>query len=301
MSVMGRFAKLDSSLQRGPAEIEELLKQEAEDNVVHTYEGFVEVPNEFRVAVSPKDFKNLSSQAPTLPGDFADRLSRFFRNQRWVAAGPVVVELFSEQGLRTGQLKAESRADAGTQLVSGFEGVDAPQAGHQESRHEQRQAPQRRQETRRRDPQPQAAPYTAAPRIDVPSAAPAAPAAAPDRQSSYEYPETVVVAAGSMYGTPEKNPVVSLLLQDGSSRSYMVQEGSNIIGRSNEADFRLPDTGVSRKHAEITWDGRDAILVDLQSTNGTAVNDMPIENWLLADGDVIAIGHSYIEVRIVED
>jgi hypothetical protein len=28
---------------------------------------------------------------------------------------------------------------------------------------------------------------------------------------------------------------------------------------------------------------------------------MPIENWLLADGDVIAIGHSYIEVRIVED
>ena len=81
----------------------------------------------------------------------------------------------------------------------------------------------------------------------------------------------------------------------------MVQEGSNIIGRSNEADFRLPDTGVSRKHAEITWDGRDAILVDLQSTNGTAVNDMPIENWLLADGDVIAIGHSYIEVRIVED
>ena len=108
MSVMGRFAKLDSSLQRGldngfafvfggkvvPAEIEELLKQEAEDNVVHTYEGFVEVPNEFRVAVSPKDFKNLSSQAPTLPGDFADRLSRFFRNQRWVAAGPVVVEIF---------------------------------------------------------------------------------------------------------------------------------------------------------------------------------------------------------------
>ena len=109
------------------------------------------------------------------------------------------------------------------------------------------------------------------------------------------------MAAGSMSGTPEKNPVVSLLLQDGSSRSYMVQEGSNIIGRSNEADFRLPDTGVSRKHAEITWDGRDAILVDLQSTNGTAVNDMPIENWLLADGDVIAIGHSYIEVRIVED
>ena len=56
---------------------------------------------------------------------------------------------------------------------------------------------------------------------------------------------------------------------------------------------------MSRKHAEIIWNGQDAILVDLQSTNGTTVNDTPIENWLLADGDVITVGHSHIEVRIV--
>lgn len=93
-------------------------------------------------------------------------------------------------------------------------------------------------------------------------------------------------------------PTVTLLLQDGSSRTYLVMEGSNIIGRGTDADFRLPDTGVSRRHAEITWDGRDAVLVDLNSTNGTTVNDMPVDNWLLADGDVITIGHSYIEVRI---
>ena len=95
-------------------------------------------------------------------------------------------------------------------------------------------------------------------------------------------------------------PTVSLLLQDGSSRTYLVHEGSNILGRSNDADFRLPDTGVSRQHAEITWNGQDAVLVDVQSTNGTTVNDTPIENWLLADGDVITLGHSHIEVRIVE-
>ena len=92
---------------------------------------------------------------------------------------------------------------------------------------------------------------------------------------------------------------VSLLLQDGSSRTYHVREGSNIIGRSNDADFRLPDTGVSRQHAEITWDGADAVLADLQSTNGTNVNDNPVDNWLLADGDVITVGHSHIEVRII--
>ena len=77
-----------------------------------------------------------------------------------------------------------------------------------------------------------------------------------------------------------------------------MQEGSNIIGRSNDAHLRLPDTGVSRQHAEITWDGKDAVLADLQSTNGTTVNETPIENWLLADGDIITMGHSQIEVRI---
>ncbi len=93
-------------------------------------------------------------------------------------------------------------------------------------------------------------------------------------------------------------PSVTLLLQDGSSRTYQVQQGSTILGRSNDADFRLPDTGVSRQHAEIIWDGQTAFLVDLQSTNGTTVNDQPVENWELADGDVITLGHSTIEVRI---
>ena len=91
---------------------------------------------------------------------------------------------------------------------------------------------------------------------------------------------------------------VTLLLQDGSNRTFEVKPGSNIIGRGTISDFRLPDTGVSRQHAEITWDGRDAVLVDLHSTNGTMVNDSPIDNWLLADGDVISMGHSVMEVRI---
>ena len=56
---------------------------------------------------------------------------------------------------------------------------------------------------------------------------------------------------------------------------------------------------MSRQHAEITWDGQVAVLVDLQSTNGTTVNDEPVENWMLADGDVITLGHSSIEVRII--
>ena len=104
--------------------------------------------------------------------------------------------------------------------------------------------------------------------------------------------------ATDAHGAPDGSAAVSLLLLDGTSRTYPVHEGSTILGRSNDCDFRLPDTGVSRQHAEIIWDGTTAFLVDLQSTNGTTVNDQPVENWELADGDVITVGHSNIEVRI---
>ncbi|WP_152531600.1 FHA domain-containing protein, partial [Mycobacterium sp. UM_CSW] len=91
---------------------------------------------------------------------------------------------------------------------------------------------------------------------------------------------------------------VTLQLDDGSGRTYQLREGSNIIGRGQDAQFRLPDTGVSRRHLEIRWDGQVALLSDLNSTNGTTVNNAPVQEWQLADGDVIRLGHSEIIVRI---
>ncbi|MDF0529373.1 DUF3662 and FHA domain-containing protein [Tsukamurella sp. 8F] len=90
---------------------------------------------------------------------------------------------------------------------------------------------------------------------------------------------------------------VTLYLEDGSNRTFQLREGANVIGRGQDAQFRLPDTGVSRRHVEIRWDGYAAVLNDLGSTNGTSVNDVPVTNWELADGDRIRVGHSDIVVR----
>ncbi|KZS77604.1 hypothetical protein A4G29_13550 [Mycobacterium kansasii] len=98
------------------------------------------------------------------------------------------------------------------------------------------------------------------------------------------------------YGSPGNT--VTLQLDDGSGRTYQLRDGSNIIGRGQDAQFRLPDTGVSRRHLEIRWDGQVALLTDLNSTNGTTVNNAPVQEWQLADGDVIRLGHSEIIVRI---
>ncbi|RFD27222.1 hypothetical protein MUBE_00990 [Mycobacterium uberis] len=115
----------------------------------------------------------------------------------------------------------------------------------------------------------------------------------PEAASDYNQP------TGSGYGGyGVLGSAVILQLDDGSGRTYQLSEGSNIVGRGQDAQFRLPDTGVSRRHLEIRWDGHVALLSDLNSTNGTTVNNAPVQEWQLADGDVIHLGHSEIIVRI---
>ncbi len=129
--------------------------------------------------------------------------------------------------------------------------------------------------------------------------APAAPAA-PD----YDYGQQGPAGYG---GYPPPAPQadfqatghgVTLQLDDGSGRTYQLRDGANVIGRGQDAQFRLPDTGVSRRHLEIRWDGQTALLQDLNSTNGTTVNNAPVQEWQLADGDVIRLGHSEIVVHV---
>ena len=129
--------------------------------------------------------------------------------------------------------------------------------------------------------------------------APVAPAA-PD----YDYGQPEQAGYGG-FAPPAAQPeypaagnAMTLRLDDGSGRTYQLREGANVIGRGQDAQFRLPDTGVSRRHVEIRWDGQMAMLQDLNSTNGTTVNNAPVQEWQLADGDVIRVGHSEIVVHV---
>lgn len=97
--------------------------------------------------------------------------------------------------------------------------------------------------------------------------------------------------------TGPRQLTATLILDDGSNRQYTLVDGSNVVGRGQDAQFRLPDTGVSRRHLEITWDGQTAMLADLGSTNGTTVNGTPVQTWQLADGDVVRVGHSSLTFR----
>ncbi|MEV6905500.1 DUF3662 and FHA domain-containing protein [Amycolatopsis sp. NPDC051071] len=119
-------------------------------------------------------------------------------------------------------------------------------------------------------------------------------------QQAYGQPAADPYAQGGGYGgqpAAGRQLAASLQLDDGSNRSYSLKQGGNVVGRGQDADFRLPDTGVSRRHLEITWDGQSATLADIGSTNGTTVNGTPVQTWQLADGDVIRVGHSSLVFR----
>jgi Protein of unknown function (DUF3662)/FHA domain len=102
---------------------------------------------------------------------------------------------------------------------------------------------------------------------------------------------------GGWGGGYQQQLTASISMDDGSGRSYQLTEGTHVIGRGQDSAFRLPDTGVSRRHFEISWDGHQATLTDLGSTNGTTVNGNPVQSWQLNDGDVVRVGHSSLVFR----
>jgi pSer/pThr/pTyr-binding forkhead associated (FHA) protein len=77
-------------------------------------------------------------------------------------------------------------------------------------------------------------------------------------------------------------------------KDYPFPKGSVTIGRdrSNTIIFRNPE--VSSSHARIDKVGADYILTDLQSTNGTFVNDLKVFSHRLAHGDTISIGKNLL-------
>jgi Protein of unknown function (DUF3662)/FHA domain len=102
---------------------------------------------------------------------------------------------------------------------------------------------------------------------------------------------SVVGRAGTKPG------VTHVLVVDGPGTRHELSTGRNVIGRGTDADIRLPDTGVSRKHVDVVLDSGTAVAEDLGSTNGTLVNGRRITRQPLADGDVIRIGHSVLVYR----
>jgi hypothetical protein len=72
-----------------------------------------------------------------------------------------------------------------------------------------------------------------------------------------------------------------------------------VIGRGTDADITVDDTGISRKHLEILWDGKRAEARDLGSTNGSTLNGTRLTRAALPNDSVLQIGRTRIVFRVV--
>ncbi|MBC7632945.1 MAG: DUF3662 and FHA domain-containing protein [Flavobacterium sp.] len=77
-----------------------------------------------------------------------------------------------------------------------------------------------------------------------------------------------------------------------------------VIGRGNEADLKIDDPGISRRHAQIKVnqdDGHTTVtIVDLESTNGVILNGRKVSSGVVADGAEIRLGNTVIVIRMTE-
>jgi hypothetical protein len=74
-----------------------------------------------------------------------------------------------------------------------------------------------------------------------------------------------------------------------------LHEGHYVVGRHLECDIVISDSNVSRRHAEFVCAGRDVIVRDLGSTNGTKVNGVTVKgDQLLQHGDAIGFGTAQV-------
>jgi hypothetical protein len=80
---------------------------------------------------------------------------------------------------------------------------------------------------------------------------------------------------------------------------FEIQKSRTSVGRDSSADVQIHDTGLSRKHFEIVWDGKKAGIRDLGSTNGTFVGGVKISEQALAVDSLIKAGNKTFVFKLV--
>jgi chromosome segregation ATPase len=108
-------------------------------------------------------------------------------------------------------------------------------------------------------------------------------------QTSIERLGTVSSSLGTT-ATAEADWSAELIRTDGEEPVTHVLSRRTRIGRASGCELQIESGSVSRHHALIVVGPREAIIEDLNSTNGVIVNGRKVTRQPLADGDAVTIG-----------
>jgi hypothetical protein len=250
-----------------PAEIAKALQREADEQRSVLGEGRVLAPNVYVVTLGRTDFEHLGQWSDQLAEELADMVAEHIDDEGYQVFDKVTVRLERDADLPTGVFEVSSHVADPARPPSREElAVDAPPRG--------------------------APPVNGHPPLPpLPALPPLPPLRGRVATDTGKQRPSFSGRAGSRPG------ITHVLVVDGPGTRHELSTGRNVIGRGTEADIRLPDTGVSRKHVDVVLDGGTATVEDLGSTNGTLVNGRRVSRQALVDGDVIRIGHSVLVYR----
>ncbi|MFB8123591.1 FhaA domain-containing protein [Streptomyces bacillaris] len=264
--VNGTFAKVFKS-EVQPVEIAGALQRECDNNATIWNRERTVVPNDFIVELSTPDYERLSPYSGQLGDELSGLVRDYAKQQRYTFMGPIKVHLEKADDLDTGLYRVRSRT-----LASSSSQPDQPDP------YQRPAAPQ--------SPGGYGYPPAAAP--PMPTAPPPGggrPPALGDRRPS--------AGPGSM---PDAQ--VRRWIEINGTR-HQISRPTLVMGRSTDADVRIDDPGVSRRHCEIRT-GTPSTIQDLGSTNGIVVDGQHTTRATLRDGSRIVVGSTTIVYRQAE-
>ena len=106
--------------------------------------------------------------------------------------------------------------------------------------------------------------------------------------------ETLVSHPSKQRPASSKDACLVLIYPTGPAMGlrFALADQNVIIGRSPSCQVHIDNASVSRQHARIDRDEAGVYFAtDLQSTNGTFVNDVPANQTIMKDGDYLKVGN----------
>ncbi|MEU1467061.1 DUF3662 and FHA domain-containing protein [Streptomyces sp. NPDC005761] len=282
--VNGTFAKVFKS-EVQPVEIAGALQRECDNNATIWNRERTVVPNDFIVELSAPDYERLSPYSGQLGDELSGLVRDYAKQQRYAFMGPIKVHLEKADDLDTGLYRVRSRTLASSSSQQDQHGQQGQQA-FQNHPGQQAAPPARPGPGRPQAPGGYGYPPTSAPPM------PAAPP--PGRHGGGAGPDRRPPATPS----PLPNAQVRRWIEINGTR-HQISRPTLVMGRSTEADVRIDDPGVSRRHCEIRT-GTPSTIQDLGSTNGIVVDGQHTTRATLRDGSRIVVGSTTIVYRQAE-
>ncbi|MEZ7667737.1 FhaA domain-containing protein [Rothia sp. 27098_8_161] len=121
------------------------------------------------------------------------------------------------------------------------------------------------------------------------------PAAQPPQPPQPAQLQTPVGRSSSSMPVPPPAAGIPRFFLEIEGRMHPVDRLPFVLGRGSDADLRLDDKGVSRRHLQLSMQGGAVVASDMGSTNGTLINGAPLRvPVMLANGSLLRMGNTRI-------